>query len=58
MDAVAADAAFTTAVPNGDNAGSIVTAYVKFTVTEPLLLSPWIYGKPQTNNQGIMEFKT
>ena len=53
LDAVAADAGFTTAVANGDNAGAVRTAYVKFTVTEPLLLSPWIYGNPQTNNQGI-----
>ena len=53
LDAVAGDAGFTTALTNGKSGGATRTAYVKFTVTEPLLLSPWIYGNPQTNNQGI-----
>lgn len=29
------------------------TAYVRFTVTEPLLLSPFIFANPQSNNQGM-----
>jgi hypothetical protein len=29
------------------------TVYVNFTVTEPLLLSPWIFCNPQSNNQGF-----
>ena len=28
-------------------------AYVRFTVTEPLLLSPFIFANPQSNNQGM-----
>ena len=52
LDAVASDAGFTTALPaladtvNGD-------AYVRFTVTEPLLLSPFLFGNPSHNNQGM-----
>ena len=29
------------------------TAYIQFTVSEPLLLSPFIFGNPQSNNQGF-----
>ena len=29
------------------------TAVLTITVAEPLLISPWIYGNPKTNNQGI-----
>ncbi len=29
------------------------TAYVRFTVTEPLLLSPFIFANPQSNNKGM-----
>ena len=53
LDAVASDSAFTTPVANGTTGGAVRTAYVKFTVTEPHLRSPRIYGNPQTNNQGI-----
>ena len=49
---VAADAAGTTALAT---AGGVAdrTAYVNFTVTEPLLLSPFIFANPQSNNQGM-----
>lgn len=40
------------AVPVGDGA-SAITVYVEFTSTEPLLISPFIYANPQTNNMGI-----
>ena len=29
------------------------TYYVTFTVTEPLLLSPFLFANPKTNDQGI-----
>jgi len=29
------------------------TAVLTITVAEPLLISPWIFGNPKTNNQGI-----
>ena len=35
------------------NAATIQEAYVTFTVEEPLLLSPFIFGNPQSNNQGF-----
>ena len=50
LDAVASDAGFTT--PLGFTAGAQV-AYVKFTVSEPLLLSPFLFGKTQSNNSGM-----
>ena len=28
-------------------------AYVRFTVTDPILLSPFIFANPQSNNQGM-----
>jgi hypothetical protein len=33
--------------------GVAQTVYVKFTVTEPLLLSPFIFADPKSNNQGF-----
>jgi len=33
--------------------GAAQTIYVKFTVAEPLLLSPWISCNPQSNNQAF-----
>ena len=50
LDAVASDAGFTT--PLGFAAGAQF-AYVKFTVSEPLLLSPFLFGKTQSNNSGM-----
>jgi hypothetical protein len=35
------------------SAGAAATYYVRFTVTEPLLLSPFLFANPKTNNQGI-----
>lgn len=35
------------------SAGAQQTCYVKFTVTEPLLLSPFIFADPKSNNQGM-----
>ena len=35
------------------NADADREAYVKFTVTEPLLLSPFVFANPQSNNQGM-----
>jgi hypothetical protein len=32
---------------------NVRTAVLTITVAEPLLISPWIYGNPKTNNQGI-----
>jgi hypothetical protein len=40
------------AVPIGDGA-SAQTMYVEFTSSEPLLISPFIWANPQTNNMGI-----
>jgi len=40
----------------GNTAGDGVTAknvLVKFTVSEPLLISPWIWAEPKTNNQAF-----
>ena len=52
LDLVAADAAGTT--PLATTTGAAVReAYVRFTVTEPLLLSPFIFAHPQSNNQGM-----
>ena len=52
LDWVAADVNGTT--PLTTTTGDAVrTAYVRFTVTEPLLLSPFIFANPQSNNQGM-----
>ena len=51
LDAVAADAGFTTALV--ETAANGKTAYIKFTVTEPLLLSPFLFGNPSHSNQGM-----
>jgi len=40
-------------VPVPVSAGAVATYYVRFTVTEPLLLSPFLFANPKTNNQGI-----
>lgn len=53
LDWVAADAGGTTPLATGAAAGAPREAYVRFTVTEPLLLSPFIFANPQSNNQGI-----
>ena len=55
LDWVAADAAGTTplATATAAGAGAAREAYVRFTVTEPLLLSPFIFANPQSNNQGM-----
>ena len=34
-------------------AGYVGPIYIQFTVTEPLLLSPFIWANPQSNNQGF-----
>jgi hypothetical protein len=52
VDWIASDV--TGATPLTTTAGDLVrTAYVRFTVTEPLLLSPFIFANPQSNNQGM-----
>jgi hypothetical protein len=55
LDSVSLDPVGTTVIPavpaDGANAVPVV-AYVKFTVSEPLLLSPFLFGDPQ-NNSGI-----
>ena len=48
---MAAGAVF--ANPLFETAGNGKTAYIKFTVTEPLLLSPFLFGNPSHNNQGM-----
>lgn len=54
LDGIAEDLAFTTALSPGVAGASLLkTAYVKFTVSEPLLLSPFIFANPQSNNQGM-----
>jgi len=40
------------ALPVGDGA-SALTFYVEFTTTEPLLVSPFIWANPQSNNMGF-----
>lgn len=40
------------AVPKGDG-NSALTMYVEFTSSEPLLISPFIWANPQTNNMGF-----
>ena len=52
LDWVASDVADTTPSTTA-NADAVREAYVRFTVTEPLLLSPFIFANPQSNNQGI-----
>ena len=39
-------------VVSGNNA-TVQEAYVTFTVAEPILLSPFIFGNPTSNNQGF-----
>ena len=39
-------------VVSGD-ATAVRTAYITFTVQEPLLLSPFLFGHPSSNNQGF-----
>jgi hypothetical protein len=52
IDAIAADAAFTTALPPvANNATGHV--YVRFTVSEPLMLSPFLFTNNSSNNQGM-----
>ena len=34
------------------SAATLQTAYITFTVQEPLLLSPFLFGHPSSNNQG------
>ena len=52
LDWAAANAAGTT--PLSTTTGDLARiAYVRFTVTEPLLLSPFIFANPQSNNQGM-----
>lgn len=52
LDAVASDAGFTTAIAPVANTvtGEV---YVKFTVTEPLMLSPFLFAHSNSNNQGM-----
>ena len=38
-------------VPNAD--GVTQSVYVQFTSTEPVLLSPWLWAEPKSNNQGF-----
>ena len=55
LDSVSSDAAGATplvVVPDAGGGPVAVEAYVKFTVREPLLLSPHIFGNP-SNNSGI-----
>ena len=50
LDWAASDVTGTT--PSTTTTGDLQrTAYVRFTVTEPLLLSPFIFANPQSNNQ-------
>ena len=52
LDWIASDVNGTT--PLTTTTGDLVReAYVRFTVTEPLLLSPFIFANPQSNNQGM-----
>lgn len=51
LDAVARDAGFT--LPLAPAAGNGKEAFVRFTVSEPLLLSPFLFGKTQSNNSGM-----
>ena len=51
LDAVARDAGF--ANPLDPAAGNGKEAFVRFTVSEPLLLSPFVFGKTQSNNSGM-----
>ena len=53
LDRVSSDEAGTTALVPSADATLVRTAYVTFTVEEPLLLSPFLFGHPQSNNQGF-----
>ena len=53
LDAVSESKDFSAPPPLDPAAGNNKEAYVKFTVTEPLLLSPFVFGKTQSNNSGI-----
>ena len=41
-----------------DNNRTLQTAYATFTVEEPLLLSPFLFGHPDSNSQGFYAYKT
>lgn len=50
---VAKDDAFTTEQEGKDATNDRIPAYVRFTVREPVLCSPFIFGHNQTNNSGM-----
>jgi hypothetical protein len=43
----------TTVIPITPSTGATQEIYIKFTVSEPLLLSPFIFADPKSNNQGF-----
>jgi hypothetical protein len=53
LDSVSADEDGKVPLATAAGAAAARVAYVKFTVTEPLLLSPFIFANPQSNNQGM-----
>jgi len=53
LDSVSRDTPPTAPLAVSGAAGDVQTAYVTFTVEEPLLLSPFLFGNPQSNNQGF-----
>ena len=58
VDFCTENVAGTAAMTHGANASAVhadntKTVYVKVTLEEPLLLSPFLFGNPQSNNQGM-----
>jgi hypothetical protein len=53
LDGIFSDALATLALTNAAGINAGVAFYVKFTVAEPLLLSPWIFADPKSNSQAI-----
>lgn len=51
LDWVSSSPTAITPVPVGT--GNAITYYAQFTVTEPLLISPFIFANPHSNNQGF-----
>jgi hypothetical protein len=53
LDSYSVNADGTGGVPPVSDGVTVQTAYAKFTVSEPLLLSPFIFSNPSSNSQGF-----
>jgi len=53
LDYVGTNADGVTVAPLPISTGAAQTVYVKFTVAEPLMISPLIFANPQSNSQGM-----